>query len=262
MNERKRILTALMLMGALTLSACGANKEMSNTSGSSATTATEDNNNANTENANKMEAEETAEDNADSEDHGDDLGEPSVTILSVDDAFAKTSGEPFHIAEYFDAQVGTWTYQIDDSGSDALVDDYEYAKLGDTEFLDGDYFDTDDIVDPTDIVDTNNLNEDEYDSYFADYHRDANRNTDFMTLMDSNSKKRCVLISITNWNEITVYLREHLGTIYADGEPRYYLSRSYSMKYDWLKGEDPQEFIDAVKNTLGVEIQLDWIYEN
>lgn len=254
MNERKRILTALMLMGALTLSACGTKEEAVNTNENSETIVTE--------NVSETNAEETNTDNADSEDHGDDIGEPSVTILSVDDAFAKTSGEPFHIAEYFDAKVGTWTYQIDDSGSDALVDDYEYAKLGDVEFLDGDYFETDDIVDPTDIVDTTNLNEDEYNSYFADYHRDANRNTDFMTLMDSNSKKRCVLISVTDWNEISVYVREHIGTIYQDNEPRYYLSRSYSMKYKWLKDTDPQEFIDAVKNTLGVEIQLDWVYEN
>ena len=223
MNERKRILTTLMLLGALTLSACSTKEE--------ATSANENSNVTVTETGDNAEVEETNTDNADSEDHGDDLGKPSVTILSVDDAFAKTSGEPFHIAEYFDAKVGTWTYQIDDSGSDALVDDYEYAKLGDVEFLDGDYFDTDDIVDPTDIVDTNNLNEDEYSSYFADYHRDANRNTDFMTLMDSNSKKRCVLISVTNWNEINVYMREHIGTIYQDNEPRYYLSRSYSMKY-------------------------------
>lgn len=263
MRERKKLLTVLMLLGALTLSACGTKEsaESANTNSEVAEAEADEKADAEEE-KDDADAEEADADKEDADDHGGDLGKPAVNILSIDDAFAETNGEPVHLNEYYDAKVGTWTYQIDASGSDTPVDDYEFAKLGDVKFLENDGFGVDDIVDPTDIIDINGLNEDEYDSFFADFHRDANDNPDFMTIKESNNKLRCVLVSVTNWNEITVMVHEHLGTIYQDGAPYEYLTRAYTMKGQWVKDTDPQEFVDAVKNTLGVELQLDWVYED
>lgn len=234
----------MMLLVALSLSACGSNNN-----------ATDTNNDVETAETTEQSSEETSSDDS----QGDSLGEPVIEILSISDDFISEHGEPYHIADFFDAKQGTWTYQIDAAGTDELLDDYEFEKLDGVDFVTCDELVLDDIIDPTSPIDTANLNEDEYDTYFADWHSEANRRSDTFKIMESDNHLRCAYCSVLNFNEVHVNVREHVGTIYEDGKPRDYLSRSISMDVKWLAGEDPQEFIDAVHDLLGVDIKLDWV---
>lgn len=242
----KRITAMLLALAMLALCACGKHTEP--------TTKLEQNTEV-ADDANDVTTEETTEDTYAEE--SEKPKERKVTLVSISDEPISDFESTYQISEYFDGKVGMWQYQIDAAGPE-LLDSYEIGSVKGKAFVDVDNLDTDDIVDPTDTFDTHNLNEDEYDTYFADYHRDANSNEPgWFQVMESDNGLRIVNV-YTQSGKTHVTVREHLGKIYENGEPVYYLSKVTDLVADWVKLDDEVEFEKAVSDILNVDIDITW----